>query len=116
MANLNHVLKVIIGSHEGAAHLLEQMQEEGSQGEEGGAQGEAAEEEGGIIQVGLFKPDPDPVFQVNPDPDTDLQIHGFDDQNYGKNTADFLILFYIKNGNLLIPRLLKGRPSYRRNL
>jgi hypothetical protein len=71
MANLSDDLKVIIGSHEGAAHLLEQMQEEGSQGEEGGAQGEAAEEEGGIIQVGLFKPDLDPVFQVNPDPDTD---------------------------------------------
>jgi hypothetical protein len=53
MSNLNPDVKVIIGSHEGAAHLLEQMQEEGSQGEEGGAQGEAAEEEGGIIQVGL---------------------------------------------------------------
>jgi hypothetical protein len=53
--------------------------------------------------------DPDPAFQLNPDPDTDqdpVRIQGFDDQKLKKNTADFLytVSFLIKNCHLLIPR------------
>ncbi len=48
----------------------------------------------------------------NPDPDTDP---GFWWLKIGKNTTK-KIYFLVKNCNLLIPKLLKGRPSYRRSL
>jgi hypothetical protein len=56
-----------------------------------------------------LNPDPDtdldPAFRVNPDP---IQIQGFDDQRL-KNKMQlkkttFLLLFLIKNCNLLIPK------------
>jgi hypothetical protein len=52
-------------------------------------------------------PDPDPVFQVNPDMDPDtvpIQFQEFDDQKWNKNTAEIVYIFLlIKNCNLLIP-------------
>jgi hypothetical protein len=61
--------------------------------------------------------DPVPAFQVNPDPNP-TPIWGFDVQNLKKRkTAEkFFGSFLIKNCNLLIPSLHKGRPSYRRSL
>ncbi len=55
--------------------------------------------------------DPDPTFQVNPDPDP-IRIQGFDDQKLKeKNTAGiFLYLFCIKNSSLLMSKS-KEKPS-----
>ncbi len=52
--------------------------------------------------TGSLNTDPDPAFQVNPDP---IRIQGFDDQKL-KNTIQlkFLYIFLIQNCNLLIPR------------
>ncbi len=50
--------------------------------------------------------DPDPAYQMNPDPPDAIRIQGFDDQKQEKkNTAKiFLNLFSIKRCDLLIPR------------
>jgi hypothetical protein len=49
--------------------------------------------------------DPDPAFQVNPDPDP-IQIQGFDDQKLKKKIQQkiFLYLFLIENCNLLMSK------------
>jgi hypothetical protein len=65
--------------------------------------------------------EPDPAFQVNPDPKTDpdpIWIQGFDDQKVKKkNTAEISFSFFDQNYTLIIPRPPhKGRPSYRRSL
>ncbi len=46
--------------------------------------------------------DPDPAFQVNPDPDP-IRIHGFDDQKIKKKYSCkfFYIFFLIKNGKFI---------------
>jgi hypothetical protein len=57
-----------------------------------------------------INPDPDLAFFLIPDP-------GFDDLKLKKFIAENLIsIFLIKNCILLIPRIHKGRPSYRRSL
>jgi hypothetical protein len=56
-----------------------------------------------------LNPDPDPEFQVNPDP---IRTQGFDDQKMKKkNTVGiFLNLFLSKNYNLLMSKL-QEKPS-----
>jgi hypothetical protein len=57
-----------------------------------------------------FKEDPEPAFQVNADPDADLNDPdpGFDDQKFKKFTAEKnLYIFMITDCNLLFLNLHK---------
>ena len=54
--------------------------------------------------------DPDPAFQVNPDPDPG------DDQKLAQITAEKKLSFFDQNFNKISLGILKGHPSYRRSL
>jgi hypothetical protein len=61
--------------------------------------------------------DPDPAFQVNPDPyRIRFRIQSFDEQKLKKKSSEKIKMYLFKSkiANFVSLGLLKGRPSYRR--